>query len=126
MQLGVFAAPRNEGIWDDVRDEITKRLSQQRMASVYEDYVEGLRKASEKTTQTTVSEVSLTVPNVPTSTLSGPGLGPAPAKEGGRKPSARWPLGIDVTAETLDAAREVLAGIASPAKKPARARRAAE
>ena len=48
------------------------------MASVYEEYVEGLRKASEKTTQTTVSEVSLTVPNVPTSTLSGPGLGPAP------------------------------------------------
>ncbi|HEU0108617.1 MAG TPA: peptidyl-prolyl cis-trans isomerase, partial [Vicinamibacteria bacterium] len=64
--------------YDDLRDEITKRLSQQRMASVYEDYVEGLRKASEKTTQTTVSEVSLTVPNVPTSTLSGPGLGPAP------------------------------------------------
>jgi parvulin-like peptidyl-prolyl isomerase len=64
--------------YDDVRDEITKRLSQLRMASVYEEYVEGLRKASEKTTQTTVSEVSLTVPNVPTSTLSGPGLGPAP------------------------------------------------
>jgi hypothetical protein len=64
--------------YEDLRDEITKRLSQQRMASVYEEYVEGLRKASEKTTQTTVSEVSLTVPNLPTSTLSGPGLGPAP------------------------------------------------
>ena len=35
----------------------------------------GLRKASEKTTQTTVSEVSLTVPNVPTSDEAGiPGL----------------------------------------------------
>jgi parvulin-like peptidyl-prolyl isomerase len=64
--------------YEDLREEITKRLSQQRMASVYEEYVAGLRKASEKTTQTTVSEVSLTVPNVPTSTLSGPGLGPAP------------------------------------------------
>jgi len=75
--------------YDDVRDEITKRLSQQRMASVYEEYVEGLRKASEKTTQTTVSEVSLTVPNVPTSTLSGPGLGPAPgAPEAAPAPAA--------------------------------------
>jgi len=64
--------------YEELREEITKRLQQQRMASVYDEYVAGLRKASEKTTQTTVSEVSLTVPNVPTSTLSGPGLGPAP------------------------------------------------
>jgi peptidyl-prolyl cis-trans isomerase SurA len=64
--------------FDSVKDEIAKRLAQQRMASAYEEYVEGLRKASEKTTKTTVSEVSLQVPNVPTSTLSGPGLGPAP------------------------------------------------
>jgi hypothetical protein len=66
--------------YEDLREEITKRLSQQRMASVYEEYVEGLRKASEKTTQTTVSEVSLTVPNVPGSTLSGPGSGPRPER----------------------------------------------
>jgi hypothetical protein len=59
--------------YEDLREEITKRLSQQRMASVYEEYVEGLRKASEKTTRTTVSEVSLTVPDLPASTLSGPG-----------------------------------------------------
>jgi hypothetical protein len=30
MQLGVFAAPRNEGIWDDVRDEIADSLRSQR------------------------------------------------------------------------------------------------
>jgi len=60
--------------YEELREEITKRLQQQRMASVYDEYVAGLRKASEKTTQTTVSEVSLTVPNVPTSNLSGPGL----------------------------------------------------
>jgi len=30
MQLGVFAAPRNEGIWDEVRDEIAESLSSQR------------------------------------------------------------------------------------------------
>jgi Protein of unknown function (DUF3710) len=29
MQLGVFAAPRNEGIWDDVRAEIRESLSGQ-------------------------------------------------------------------------------------------------
>src|SRR6476659_1429959 len=29
MQLGVFAAPRNEGIWDDVRDEIRQSLASQ-------------------------------------------------------------------------------------------------
>lgn len=29
MQLGVFAAPRNEGIWDDVRAEIKASISQQ-------------------------------------------------------------------------------------------------
>lgn len=29
MQLGVFAAPRNEGIWDDVRSEIAASLEQQ-------------------------------------------------------------------------------------------------
>jgi hypothetical protein len=27
LQLGVFAAPRNEGIWDEVRDEIRKSLA---------------------------------------------------------------------------------------------------
>jgi len=37
--------------YEEMREEITKRLSQQRMASVYEEYVVGLRKASEKTTQ---------------------------------------------------------------------------
>ncbi len=30
MQLGVFAAPRNEGIWDDVRAEIRDSLAGQR------------------------------------------------------------------------------------------------
>ena len=29
MQVGVFAAPRNEGIWDDVREEIRRSLSGQ-------------------------------------------------------------------------------------------------
>jgi len=29
MQLGVFAAPRNEGIWDEVRGEIKGSISQQ-------------------------------------------------------------------------------------------------
>ena len=74
--------------YEEVREEISKRLSQQRMASVYEEYVEGLRKASEKTTQLTVSEVSLSVPNVPTSTLSGPGLGTAPVAPEAAPPAA--------------------------------------
>ncbi|MGH8859879.1 MAG: DUF3710 domain-containing protein [Jatrophihabitantaceae bacterium] len=30
MQLGLFAAPRNEGIWDEVRAEIADSLAQQR------------------------------------------------------------------------------------------------
>ena len=30
MQLGVFAAPRNEGIWDEVRPEIAASLSSQK------------------------------------------------------------------------------------------------
>ncbi len=30
MQLGVFAAPRNEGIWDDVRAEIAESVNAQR------------------------------------------------------------------------------------------------
>lgn len=30
MQLGVFAAPRNEGIWDEVRVEIAESMSAQR------------------------------------------------------------------------------------------------
>lgn len=30
MQLMLFAAPRNEGIWDDVRSEIAQSLNQQR------------------------------------------------------------------------------------------------
>ena len=30
MQLGLFAAPRNEGIWDEVRAEIAESLTQQR------------------------------------------------------------------------------------------------
>src|SRR6266496_3797004 len=30
MQLGVFAAPRNEGIWDEVRAEIRESLVSQR------------------------------------------------------------------------------------------------
>lgn len=33
MQLGVFAAPRNEGIWDEVRDEIAKSLKEEVKAS---------------------------------------------------------------------------------------------
>jgi hypothetical protein len=30
MQIGLFAAPRNEGIWDEVRTEIADSMSQQR------------------------------------------------------------------------------------------------
>jgi len=30
MQLGVFAAPRNEGIWDDIRAEITESMNSQK------------------------------------------------------------------------------------------------
>ena len=30
MQLGLFAAPRNEGIWDEVREEIATSLREQR------------------------------------------------------------------------------------------------
>ena len=30
MQVGVFAAPRNEGIWDEVRAEIAASMAQQR------------------------------------------------------------------------------------------------
>jgi hypothetical protein len=36
MQLGVFAAPRNEGIWDSVRAEIADSLNGQRRASAAE------------------------------------------------------------------------------------------
>jgi hypothetical protein len=36
MQLGVFAAPRNEGIWDDVRAEIAQSLNAQRRGSAVE------------------------------------------------------------------------------------------
>jgi Protein of unknown function (DUF3710) len=36
MQLGVFAAPRNEGIWDEVRGEIADSLNAQRRASTKE------------------------------------------------------------------------------------------
>ncbi len=33
MQLGVFAAPRNEGIWDEVRAEIRESITSQRGAA---------------------------------------------------------------------------------------------
>lgn len=33
LQLGVFAAPRNEGIWDEVRAEITASINAQRGAA---------------------------------------------------------------------------------------------
>ena len=36
MQLGVFAAPRNEGIWDEVRAEIAQSLNTQRKGSASE------------------------------------------------------------------------------------------
>lgn len=36
MQLGVFAAPRNEGIWDEVRAEIAESLNAQRRNSASE------------------------------------------------------------------------------------------
>jgi hypothetical protein len=36
MQLGVFAAPRNEGIWDEVRAEIAESLNAQRKGSAAE------------------------------------------------------------------------------------------
>jgi hypothetical protein len=36
MQLGVFAAPRNEGIWDEVRAEIAESLNGQRRGSATE------------------------------------------------------------------------------------------
>ncbi|PYQ46738.1 MAG: hypothetical protein DMF78_25525 [Acidobacteria bacterium] len=64
--------------FEDVKDEIVKRLSQERMAKVYEEYVEGLRTASKQTTHTMVNEVSLQVPNVGAPTLTGPGLSGAP------------------------------------------------
>ncbi len=36
MQLGVFAAPRNEGIWDEVRAEIAESLNSQRKGAAAE------------------------------------------------------------------------------------------
>lgn len=36
MQIGVFAAPRNEGIWDEVRAEIADSLREQRRQSLSE------------------------------------------------------------------------------------------
>jgi hypothetical protein len=36
MQVGVFAAPRNEGIWDEVRAEIAESLNAQRRQSARE------------------------------------------------------------------------------------------
>jgi len=36
MQIGVFAAPRNEGIWDEVRAEIAESLRQQRRQNLSE------------------------------------------------------------------------------------------
>jgi hypothetical protein len=36
LQLGVFAAPRNEGIWDEVRAEIAESLNAQRRGSASE------------------------------------------------------------------------------------------
>ncbi|MEO9138385.1 MAG: DUF3710 domain-containing protein [Jatrophihabitans sp.] len=36
MQLGVFAAPRNEGIWDEVRAELAESLNSQRKSSAAE------------------------------------------------------------------------------------------
>jgi hypothetical protein len=36
LQLGVFAAPRNEGIWDDVRAEIAESLNAARKGSATE------------------------------------------------------------------------------------------
>lgn len=36
MQIGVFAAPRNEGIWDEVRAEIAESLNAQRKQSATE------------------------------------------------------------------------------------------
>jgi Protein of unknown function (DUF3710) len=36
MQLGVFAAPRNEGIWDEIREEIGESLRGQRKQSLTE------------------------------------------------------------------------------------------
>ena len=108
--------------FDDVKDEISKRLGQQRMASAYEEYVEGLRKASEKTTRTTVSEVSLQVPNVPTSTLSGTGLGPAPGAPEAPAPAAPVPAvpGIDASeiSTTPQARPERVAPPALPGRDP--------
>jgi hypothetical protein len=36
MQIGVFAAPRNEGIWDDVRAEIAESLVAERKQTLTE------------------------------------------------------------------------------------------
>ena len=36
MQLGAFAAPRSEGIWDEVREEIRESLAEQRGKAVDE------------------------------------------------------------------------------------------
>jgi peptidyl-prolyl cis-trans isomerase SurA len=64
--------------FEQVREEIKKQLAQQRMASAYEEYVQGLRVASQKTTLITVSEVAVQVPDVEAPTLTTPGLS-APA-----------------------------------------------
>jgi Protein of unknown function (DUF3710) len=40
MQLGIFAAPRNEGIWDSVRSEIRESVHEQ--GGVAEDFGDGL------------------------------------------------------------------------------------
>jgi parvulin-like peptidyl-prolyl isomerase len=115
--------------FEEVKEDLTKRLGQERMASAYEQYVEGLRKASEKTTRTTVSEVSLQVPNLPASTLSGPGLGPAPGvPETGEPtpaPTVRVPAvpGIDASeiSTTPQARPERVAPPALPGQEPAAA-----
>jgi hypothetical protein len=42
MQLGAFAAPRSEGIWDEVREEIRDSLAEQRGKAVDEDSAFGV------------------------------------------------------------------------------------
>jgi hypothetical protein len=37
MQLGLFAAPRNEGIWDEVREEIAESLREQKGKPIVRD-----------------------------------------------------------------------------------------
>jgi hypothetical protein len=108
LQLGVFAAPRTEGIWDEVREEIRQQLTADGAAADEVDGAYGLELRSRVQTPQGVTDIRFVGVDGPRWMVRGVFQGPAAAD-----PDLAGPLAACLEGLVVDRGQEAM-----PAREP--------